>query len=180
MGSPVNQIARCASCVLLCLGWPSSILRAGDTGQRETAEHWANYYAAMYGVPPDLVHAIIEVESAWQPHAVSSKGAVGLMQLMPATAVTFGVTNRFVAQDNVRGGVSYLARLLKLFHGDLRLVTAAYLTGEARILSAGLSFSDVAIFQYVNKVALLYRQIRRKRIQTEQDSESRVEGGNSP
>ena len=102
------------------------------------------------------------------------------MQLMPATAVMFGVTNRFGAQDNVRGGVAYLARLLRLFHGDLRLVTAAYLTGETRILSAGLSFSDAAVLQYVNKVALLYRQIRRERIEKEQVSESRVEGGNSP
>lgn len=180
MGSPTNQLARCASCVLLCLAWKGSILRAGETAQHEVAERWADYYAAMYGVPPDLVHAIIEVESAWQPHAVSSKGAVGLMQLMPATAVTFGVTNRFVAQDNVRGGVAYLARLLKLFHGDLRLATAAYLTGEDRILSAGLRLSNAAVFQYVNKVALLYRQIRRRRIQKEQHSESRVEGGNSP
>ncbi len=68
-----------------------------------------------YRVPPELVYAVIEVESAWQPRAVSNKGAVGLMQLMPATAVNFGVTNRFEIEQNIRGGVAYLARLLKLF-----------------------------------------------------------------
>ena len=71
---------------------------------------WADYYATANRVPPELVQAIIEVESAWQAHAMSTKGAVGLMQLMPATAVTFGVTNRFDVQQNIRGGVAYLAR----------------------------------------------------------------------
>ena len=92
----------------------------------------------LYQVPRELVHSIIEVESAWNPRAVSTKGAVGLMQLMPATAMTFGVTNRFDIEQNIRGGVAYLARLLKLFDGDLRLVAAAYLTGENRILPVGL------------------------------------------
>ena len=92
--------------------------------------NWADHYAAVYQVPRELVHSIIEVESGWHPRAVSNKGAVGLMQLMPATAVTFGVTNRFEIDQNIRGGVAYLARLLKLFDGDLRLVAAAYLTGE--------------------------------------------------
>ncbi len=91
---------------------------------------WADYYATAFRVPPELVHAIIEVESAWQAHAMSTKGAAGLMQLMPATAVTFGVTNRFDVQQNIRGGVAYLARLMKLFNGDLRLATAAYVAGE--------------------------------------------------
>ena len=52
---------------------------------------------------------------------MSTKGAAGLMQLMPTTAMTFGVTNRFNVQQNIRGGVAYLARLMKLFNGDLRL-----------------------------------------------------------
>jgi len=64
------------------------VLCAGQS-ERAIAMQWADYYAAVYRVPPDLVHAIIEVESAWQRRAVSNKGAAGLMQLMPATAVTF-------------------------------------------------------------------------------------------
>src|SRR5712692_9699385 len=78
------------------------------TGQRErdTAMQWADYYAGVFRVPLELVHAIIQVESSWQPHAVSNKGAAGLMQLMPATAVTFGVTNRVEVEQNIRGGVA--------------------------------------------------------------------------
>jgi len=97
---------------------------------REYEERCASYYARQYGVSPALVRAIIQVESAWQPGVVSSKGAMGLMQLMPATAEHFGVTHPFYIHENVRGGVAYLAELQELFHGDLRLVIAAYAAGE--------------------------------------------------
>jgi soluble lytic murein transglycosylase-like protein len=89
------------------------------------------------------------------------------MQLMPATAVTFGVTNRFDIEQNIRGGVAYLARLLKLFDGDLRLVAAAYLTGENRILSAGLSYAKAEVYRYVSKVTRLYQEKRFKRREPE-------------
>jgi len=75
---------------------------------REYEERCASYYARQYGVSPALVRAIIQVESAWQPGVVSSKGAMGLMQLMPATAQHFGVTHPFYIHENVRGGVAYL------------------------------------------------------------------------
>jgi soluble lytic murein transglycosylase-like protein len=141
---------------------------------------WADYYATEYRVPPELVHAIIEVESACQAHAISTKGAAGLMQLMPATAVTFGVTNRFEMEQNIRGGVAYLARLMKLFNGDLRLVAAAYVAGENRILSAGLQYSNADVFEYVSKVARLYQQKRLKRLRREPLGEIGNKGGNSP
>jgi hypothetical protein len=89
------------------------------------------------------------------------------MQLMPATAATFGVTNRFEIEQNIRGGVAYLARLLKLFDGDLRLVAAAYLTGENRILPTGLAYSNAEVYRYVSNVARLYRKKRLKHLQTE-------------
>src|SRR6516164_2117171 len=85
--------------------------------QRTAAVQLADHYAAVYQVPRELVHSIIEVESGWHPRAVSSKGAVGLMQLQPTTAPTLGVTNRFEIDQNLRGGVAYLARLLKLCNG---------------------------------------------------------------
>ena len=69
----------------------STAVCVAQQDQRTAAMQWADHYAAVYQVPRELVHSIIEVESGWQPHAVSNKGAVGLMQLMPATAVTFGV-----------------------------------------------------------------------------------------
>ena len=128
----------------------------------------------------EFVHSIIEVESAWNPRAVSTEGAVGLMQLMPATAVTFGVTNRFDIEQNIRAGVAYLACLLKLFDGDLRLVAAAYLTGENRILPAGLAYSRVEVYQYVSKVARLYREKRFKRLQGEVFAQNKLEGGHQP
>ena len=84
---------------------------AAQQDQRTAAVQLADHYAAVYQVPRELVHSIIEVESGWHPRAVSSKGAVGLMQLMPDTAATFGVTNRFEIDQNIRGGVAYLARL---------------------------------------------------------------------
>src|SRR5260221_11799649 len=82
---------------------------------------WANYYAAAYHVPVALVHAVIEEESGWNPYAVSNKGAAGDMQLMPGTAARFHVRDRFRGNDNIRGGVAFLATLIQEFHGDLRL-----------------------------------------------------------
>ena len=125
---------------------------------RDRASICADFYADRYGVARDLVHAIIEVESAWQPHVVSTKGAVGLMQLMPATAVMFGVRNRFRVEENIRGGVAYLSWLQQRFHGDLRLVTAAYFAGESRIASQGLSYSSPEVVRYVSQVARVYRR----------------------
>ena len=86
---------------------PAQPERAGHAVGGSTTRH-------VSACPPELVHAIIEVESAWHPRAVSNKGAAGLMQLMPATAVTFGVTNRFEIEQNIRGGVAYLARLTEI------------------------------------------------------------------
>jgi len=172
-------MASLPSSKLSCLFVVARVLCAGQS-EHAAATSWADYYATAYRVPPELVHAIIEVESAWQADAMSIKGAAGLMQLMPETAVTFGVTNRFEVEQNIRGGVAYLARLLKLFNGDLRLVTAAYVAGENRILSAGLQYSNAEVFEYVSKVARLYQQKRLKRLRTEPHAEIANKGGNSP
>jgi len=172
-------MAALLSSKLFCLFMVGGVLCA-DPSERIAAMQWADYYAALYRVPPEFVHAIIEVESAWQPHAISNKGAAGLMQLMPATAASFGVTNRFELEQNIRGGITYIARLVKIFNGDLRLVTAAYVAGENRILSAGLQYSNADVFEYVSKVARLYQQKRLKRLRTESVADSANEGGNSP
>ena len=140
-------------------------LCAGQT-DRIAATEWAHYYAGRYAVPMDLVEAIVGVESGWQPNAVSPKGAAGLMQLMPATAVTFGVTNRFEVEQNVRAGIAYLAYLLTVFRGDVRLVAAAYVSGERRIVPSGLHYSNAAVFDYVRKVVRLYERNRLRRFST--------------
>jgi hypothetical protein len=86
-----------------------------------------------YGVDESLVRAIIHAESAFNPNALSYKGAQGLMQLMPDTARRFGVGNAFSAADNISGGVQYLAFLSKRFNGDVRLIAAAYNAGEGAV-----------------------------------------------
>jgi len=82
---------------------------------------------------------------------------MGLMQLMPATAQHFGVTHPFYIHENVRGGVAYLAELHALFHGDLRLVMAAYAAGEKPILARRLDYSSEEVYTYVQRVAQQYR-----------------------
>ena len=122
----------------------------------------AEWYATQYGVPFEFVAAIIDVESRWQPYVVSDKGAAGLMQLMPATAYRFGVRNRFRIEENIQGGVAYLAFLMQEFR-DLRLVAAAYYAGERRIAKVGLKCADPDVTRYVSAVQRAYRnRIHRK------------------
>jgi soluble lytic murein transglycosylase-like protein len=92
--------------------------------------------ARAYDVDPLLVHSVIEVESNYNPYAVSPKGALGLMQLVPATARRFGVSNSFDARQNVDAGVRYLRYLQDLFGND-QLAIAAYNAGEGAVLKKG-------------------------------------------
>jgi soluble lytic murein transglycosylase-like protein len=88
---------------------------------------------------------------------------MGLMHLMPATAQQFGATHPFQIHENVRAGVAYLAALMRLFDGDLRLVTAAYATGESPIPSRGLYSSWADVYRYVQLVAQQYEiELRRQ------------------
>jgi soluble lytic murein transglycosylase-like protein len=137
-----------------------SLCHAGAQGFRETASAWAEHYARAYGVPAEFVKAVIDVESDWQPNVVSSKGAAGIMQLTPPAAFTFGVMNRFRVNENIRGGVAYLAHLMRLFNGELRLVAAGYYAGEARIQKVGLHCADPDICRYVAAVERFYRKRR--------------------
>ena len=141
----------------------------GPPAPREYATRCVEYYAHIYQVPVELVESVIDVESNWNPYAVSPKGAVGLMQLMPGTAFKFGVRNRFQVEENVRGGVAYLAWLIQLFKGDLRLVMGAYVAGQGRMLSRGLDYSSREVYEYVSNVA---RQYRRRLIETKRGGKS--------
>ena len=124
---------------------------------RLLSARWAVYYATIDRVPIELVEAIIDEESAWNPYAVSKKGAVGLMQLMPETAARFGVRNRYRLDENIRGGVAYLAWLIRLFRGDFRLAIAAYYVGERPILRRQLDYSSIDVHGYVSRVAERFR-----------------------
>ena len=94
-----------------------------------------DHFAAAQGVPAKLVKAMIRVESAYQPRAVSSKGAMGLMQLMPATARQYGVTDPYDARANIEAGIKHLKSLLDRFPRDIAL--AAYNAGEAAVRRFG-------------------------------------------
>jgi soluble lytic murein transglycosylase-like protein len=158
--------------ILLVLAMPAaahqSPMQLRET--RSLAVRWAQYYSASYRVPVELVFAIIDEESAWDPYAVSEKGAVGLMQLMPETAARFGVRNRFRLDENIRGGVAYLASLSREFSGDLRLITAAYYVGETPIRRRKLDYSSTDVQAYVRRVAGRYR-IQRKCAQSSETAD---------
>jgi len=119
---------------------------------RAEAEYYAKAYAAHYGIPFDFLGALIAQESGWKHCVVSSKGAMGLMQLMPSTAKEMHVLNLCDVSANISAGVRRLAWLKSRFHGDWRLVAAAYFAGEARIAACGLSCSDPQVLAYVASI----------------------------
>lgn len=155
-------VAKLAS-LLLCLSTSLGAQSSQPAQQtRAVSIQWAEYYSALYRVPQDLVMAIIDEESGWNPYAVSEKGALGLMQLMPQTALRFGVRDCFRPDENIRGGVAYLAWLNRKFGGDLRLVTAAYYVGEDPISRRKLDYSSEDVQSYVKRVANRFRARRRR------------------
>ncbi|MGA2115176.1 MAG: lytic transglycosylase domain-containing protein [Bryobacteraceae bacterium] len=93
--------------------------------------------AAQHDLPAELLHSVIKVESNYNPRAVSPKGALGMMQLIPATAERFGVSDVFDPVDNIQGGARYLRYLLDLYHGDYPLALAAYNAGEQAVAKYG-------------------------------------------
>ncbi len=105
---------------------------------------------------PQLIRAIIQVESDYNTNAQSRKGAMGLMQLVPTTAQRFGVRNPYNAKQNIEGGVNYLKYLLELFKGDIELSLAAYNAGEHSVLRAGSVPEISETKNYVRKVTDLY------------------------
>jgi hypothetical protein len=90
-------------------------------------------HARLNDVRPDLVRAVVQVESAYNPYARSPKGAAGLMQLMPATAQQFGVKNAFSPEENIRAGVAYLRQLLNRYANNEELALAAYNAGPQAV-----------------------------------------------
>lgn len=102
---------------------------------------------------PGLLHAVVMVESAYDPKAISRKGARGLMQLMPATANRYGVIDSYNPKQNLQGGAQYLKDLLKLFEFDIKLALAAYNAGENTVAKYGNQIPPYPETQnYVKKV----------------------------
>lgn len=116
--------------------------------------------AVQYGVEEAVVRAIIHAESSYNPNAISRVGAQGLMQLMPATARRFGVSNSFDPAQNIRGGVQYLGWLLKRFNGDLKLAAAGYNAGEGAVAKYKGVPPYTETQRYVQRVAVLADRYR--------------------
>jgi soluble lytic murein transglycosylase-like protein len=145
-----TYISTCYACnIHSTVNWMSTALNLGAYRAEVAAA------AAEFGVDPSLLRAVIHAESAFNPNAISDKGAEGLMQLIPGTASDMGVNNPFDVSQNIRGGAQYLSGLLKQFKGDERMATAAYNAGPQNVLK----YNGVPPFDetrvYVDRVATL-------------------------
>jgi len=140
-------------------GWKTngSPARRTDAAPSPDISNLVEETANRLQIDPQLVDAIIKVESEYDPKAISNKGAMGLMQLIPQTAQRFGVANPFDPKDNIEGGVSYLKYLLDLFGGDLPRSLAAYNAGEGAVQRSGGIPSYAETQNYVRKVTHVYQ-----------------------
>lgn len=117
--------------------------------------------ARTYGVDAALIRAVISAESGHNPYARSRAGALGLMQLMPDTAIRYGVNNRLDPVQNIHGGARYLRDLLTLFNNDIQLAVAAYNAGEEAVMRHGRRIPPFReTMNYVPRVLQYYRQYR--------------------
>ncbi len=109
-----------------------------------------------HGIDPSLVHAIVKVESDFNPYALSQKGAMGLMQLMPQTAVDMNIKNSFNPAENIDGGVKYLRYLIDRYEGNLSLALAAYNSGETAVKRWGTIPPFKETQDYVKRILKIY------------------------
>jgi soluble lytic murein transglycosylase-like protein len=128
----------------------------GNAVGRDQLDSLIEETAQLHGIDPDLIRAIVKVESNYNPYAVSPQGARGLMQLIPATAYRFGVRNAFDPRSNLEGGVRYLKYLLGLYGGNLPLSLAAYNAAEAAVSKRGGMPPYRETQNYVRKILELY------------------------
>ncbi len=136
------------------------VATAGTSSGSQAFDELVEQAAKSYDVDPLLVHSVIQVESNYNPYALSNKGAEGLMQLIPATARRFGVKNSFDSRDNIDAGVRYLKYLKNIF-GDDRLALAAYNAGEGAVARYGWIPPYPETQQYVYRVGKKYGEARR-------------------
>ncbi len=128
--------------------------------RRATFAGLINSAADRYRLDPALLHAVIRAESSYNPNAVSDKGAVGLMQLMPATASRYGVRDRLDPVENINGGARYLSDLLDMFASNIKLAVAAYNAGENTVKRHGYQVPPIQETQdYVVRVLDYYRRM---------------------
>lgn len=128
----VKKINRFGA-IVLCVIPLTTYGLYGNSQLKTEYDNLIRNIAQKYRVEHTLIHSIIRAESNYDRFAVSPKGALGLMQLMPTTAIQYGVRNVFDPQDNIEGGVKYLKDLIKLYNGKTDLVLAAYNAGQEAV-----------------------------------------------
>lgn len=144
-------------------GWEDLRLTNGITDGQLKYKPFVASTAKRLAIAPELISAIIHAESHYDPLAISNKGAVGLMQLMPATALRYGVHNRQDPRQNIQGGSEYLRDLLSLFNNDTELALAAYNAGENAVIRRGNRIPPYPeTRKYIKKVIQLYHDYRNK------------------
>lgn len=116
--------------------------------------------AAEYRIDPNLLATVAFKESRFDSRAVSSRGAMGVMQLMPRTAKALGVSDAYDPNQNIRGGARYLREMLDMFDGDVPLALAAYNAGYNRVMKLGVAATAESA-EYVSTIMRLYQQSRR-------------------
>lgn len=134
-------------------------------------DHLIREAAAAYGLPFAFIKAVVKIESNFNTHAVSRVGAMGLMQLMPATAEDMGVTDAFDARQNIFGGTKYLRMMANKYNGDINLVLAAYNAGPGNVDKyEGIPFESTR--GYVQKVYSWYKEYEALENQAATESDS--------
>ena len=141
---------------------PGTAARKARPADRQRFSPLVEQAARDYQLDQALLHAVIAVESDYNPHAVSERGAVGLMQLMPQTARRYGVRNPRDPAQNIRGGARYLRDLMEKFDNDLTLTLAAYNAGEDAVVRHGNRVPPYRETRsYVPRVLDFYREYQR-------------------
>jgi soluble lytic murein transglycosylase-like protein len=134
---------------------------SGSGDQPATYESAIMEASRNFAVDSNLIRAVIKVESNYNPHAISPKGAMGLMQLMPATAREMRVTDPFDPGENIHGGARYLGQLLQVLNGDLLLALAAYNAGPAVVVGKNQIPAIAETQYYVRRVLNYYRSLKK-------------------
>jgi soluble lytic murein transglycosylase-like protein len=125
-------------------------------------DHIIKHYCQLYDVDKELVKLVIQKESEFNPRAVSSSGAIGLMQLMPETARSLGVKDPYNPRENIKGGVKYLGHLFDIFGQDLELVLAAYHAGPGLVRRLNRVPEIPATMEYVDYIISRYGRATKK------------------